>query len=370
MPYLFGLLDPRPAAPEAVKSNDRLLSGPAMGIEVTVPALAGRCHFGNIDPQHTGGDASTAAIEVALRCPLPPAAARLLTIRPDADALGSMAVLWLRKEAEEGYGDEFMDTVYTLSNWRQVRGGIGLLDRVMLIASTDKEKGGPWPGPRAIDEAADLLGSLAALGAMCADHTLPLDRRVLLMRDWLLCGEFQGQDDYQARTLAEADAALADLEVTVRGCVAIVTGSHRLAMSIGYRLCPVVVATDPVFRFAGGAPHRKHTVARWNSATKPGMRWAAMVEQLNTLDAAARVGPEVLQEYNEVIVRWANRLVGSTVSLVHMSCELEEAPMPPSPPMPSQWGGSFSIVGSPMGVGSGLSTDDVARAVGVALGDR
>jgi len=65
MAYKFAILDPRPI-PAAIEANDKVFaSGPVYGVEVTVPALAKRCTF-NLDPQHTGGDASRAAIEYAV----------------------------------------------------------------------------------------------------------------------------------------------------------------------------------------------------------------------------------------------------------------------------------------------------------------
>jgi len=91
----------------------------------------------------------------------------------------------------------------------------------------------------------------------------------------------------------------------------VVSGDHRLAMRLGYTAAPVVVATNPVFRFGGGDPHRKHTIARWNSQVP--MDWDGLLTDL----VAREPG----------------------------------------------WGGSTSIIGSPQGVASGLTTDDVADLV-------
>lgn len=102
--YKFALLDPR-RGPQAEAANDRVFdAGPVYGVEVTVPALAERC-VENFDPQHTGGDVSTAAIEVALVCELPPAGVTLATVRPDLDAFGTMAVLAMRADGVELVGD-------------------------------------------------------------------------------------------------------------------------------------------------------------------------------------------------------------------------------------------------------------------------
>jgi hypothetical protein len=95
--YKFALLDPRPI-PAAVEANEKVfVTGPVYGIEVTVPALAALCIY-NLDPQHSGGDASTAAIEAALTEELPLAGTTLATVRADLDAVGAMAVFALRAE--------------------------------------------------------------------------------------------------------------------------------------------------------------------------------------------------------------------------------------------------------------------------------
>lgn len=308
--YNVAALDPR-RTPQADEHNNKVLAGPVLGIEVTVPALAGRCSLGNIDPQHLGGDTSRAAIDAALTWPLPPLNATLATVRPDADSIGAMALLSMRAEAHTGYDDHWVDTVYALSSGRTVM-GVAAWDRATLISRTDREASGPWPGPRPIGGPEDLLRETTALEAMCMDHTLTMAERVVRMRDWLLSGKFEGMAGYQARALAEAQAALADLDVQVRGGVAVVTGAHRLAMSIGYRHAPVVVATNPRFRWQGGPEHVKHTVARWNTMTV-GMDWDRMLAELQSADPG--------------------------------------------------WGGSASIVGSPQGIASRLTTEQVVEIV-------
>ena len=97
MAFKFEILDPRPAT--RLGELERLAQmGTTMGAEVTVPEFAEALSLGNIDPQHTGGDATTAAIEAAVTWPLPPEGTTIVTVRPDADSLGVMAVLALREE--------------------------------------------------------------------------------------------------------------------------------------------------------------------------------------------------------------------------------------------------------------------------------
>ena len=93
--YTCGLFDPGAGA--GGDGNVRLLGPMTLGVEVTVPELARRCGLGNIDPQHGGGvgagTADTAAIEACLTVTPPPAGATLVTVRPDLDAFGAMALL-------------------------------------------------------------------------------------------------------------------------------------------------------------------------------------------------------------------------------------------------------------------------------------
>ncbi|WP_289008978.1 hypothetical protein [uncultured Thermomonospora sp.] len=283
--YTPHLLDPRdvPGGLTFLRRN------PALGVEVTVPALAIACQRGNIDPQHTGGDASRCAIEEAVTAPLPPAGTVLVTVRPDADALGAMAVLSLRAEGREIEGD--------------------LADRVAQIAQADKEAAGPWPGPRPIGAPEDLITAASVVNAVCMDHSTPLKNRVEGVREWLLTGRIPGQKEITSRLLREARDALDSLDVRVVDGIAVIVGSHRLAMTIGYRFAPVVVATNPAFRWQGGEPHVKHTIARWNSNIP--MNWPAMLAALQ----AAEPG----------------------------------------------WGGSTSICGSPQGRGSKLTTQQVTE---------
>jgi len=84
-----------------------------------------------------------------------------------------------------------------------------------------------------------------------------------------------------------------------------------------------VVATNPAFRFAGGEPHLKYTIARWNTSTLPAMDWQGLIDALNREDPAAVDG--------------------------------------------AQWGGSTSIIGSPQGISSRLRQRDVMALATTAV---
>ncbi len=305
--YNFALLDPR-NVPAAQAANDAVFAGApqgVLGIEVTVAALAAKCVLGNIDPQHSGGDASRAAIEEALEVELPPDGATLATVRADLDALGAMAVLAMRADGAAL--------------------GAAALARVGDIAAADKFARGGWPGVRPLPttdnpwpaEGAGASDSrpLAAMAAAVADFRVPIEERVAQMRHWLLTGEeparYRAQVETERTDLVRAlEAGEIKISPALDGRVAVVESAHRAAMMVGYASAPVVIAINPVFRVSAGEAHRKLTIA----AFEP--RWCDIRAALGQL------------------------------------AELEPG-----------WGGSPTIGGSPQGVSSALTTEQVVEVV-------
>ena len=175
--YAYGLLDPKAGA---AGENLRLLGAATLGIEVTVPELARRCGLGNIDPQHGGGAGigapeGAAAIEACLTVTPPPAGTTLVTVRPDLDAFGAMALLALRHAGD------------TPSPAMQ--------ERIDRTARADRFDHGPWPGPRPLPSRCDEFASVtdqdpalvAVTGAMF-DRELTVRDRVGLAARWLEAG--------------------------------------------------------------------------------------------------------------------------------------------------------------------------------------
>ncbi len=109
--------------------------------------------------------------------------------------------------------------------------------------------------------------------------------------------------------MAEALAS-GQIQIEKVGEVAVVTSTHRAATGVGYMLAPVVVALNPEFRVQGGEPHRKFTICQFSSGY---------------CDISG-----ALQELSE----------------------LEKG-----------WGGSPSIGGSPQGVSSTLTTEQVVEVI-------
>lgn len=276
MAYKFALLDPR-LIPAAAEVNEKIFaSGPVLGVEVTVPTLAALCGLGNLDPQHAGGDASRAAIEEALNwrtygpeAALPPDGAMLVTVRADLDSVGAMAVFALRRASKQGWGEDDEDE---LDSWS--------MERIRLVAEADKFARGGWPGARPFPSrdnpwpketaTAESSRPLAAIAAAVMDFRVPLADRVAAMERWLLTGE--EPVSYRERVEAERAEMIRALEageITHRlvadGRIAVVESTHRAATMVGYSLAPVVVARNPSFKLGGGEAHVKYTVCAFEA---------------------------------------------------------------------------------------------------------
>ena len=242
--YRYGLVSPEtPPRPGA------------FGIEVTDPSLARMCTDGSLDPQHGAGSTACAlaAIEAAARIELPRLGSTLVTIRPDCDAIGAMALL----------------------AWRSSGLGVdsNMQERIARIGAMDRHDRGPWPGPRPLprseaDSREDWPGEeLAALAVAVSDKTLPVFARVQLAARWLAFGEVP--QDARAAITARRGSQIEALEsgrITVRRIgakVAAIQTSDPGALAIAYCLAPFVVATNPNYCFGSGLRGVKHTVAHW-----------------------------------------------------------------------------------------------------------
>jgi len=266
--YQHGLLDPRPTE-AAERANAALLGAKTLGIEVTEARLTARCGLGNIDPQHSPDGGAIAAVEAALGWPLPSAGAVLVTIRPDADAYGAMAVLGLRAD---GIGPDMPART-----------------RIALIAREDRFDRGGWPGPRALPESAaeiDEVGpgeqNLGALSQNLSDPMLVPEAAVAATRRWLTSGDLPiGWRDRAAGAPAALFDAFRDGRVRLTapdpGRIALVDGSVPGALRLGYRLAPVVIALDERKRGTPPMPCRRLIVAQWRAEHVDLVRAAAML---------------------------------------------------------------------------------------------
>lgn len=236
--YTYATIDPRPQVRADVLAD--LAATPSFGLEVTVVELAEACSLGNVDPQHLGGNADVAAIEVAVTCPLPPEGARLVTVRADADSVGSMAVIAMRAD-----GVELTE---------------GVLKRIGVIADADKHHS-EWSPAAGVVSATEI----DAVKVVAGDHHRSLEERVKMIREYLGWGRFYGTHkvleviDLERR---ETVGLVEEVTAEAGGRIAVITSTSRFAVSAAYARADVVVAVNPEFRFGGGDPHRKVTVCQ------------------------------------------------------------------------------------------------------------
>ncbi len=290
--YEVALLDPRPNA-----DNSKIFEGKKVyGIEVTIPALAEQC-IGNLDPQHSGGDHTRAAIEDAVSCELPPKDAVLATVRPDLDSFGSMALLNMRQN------NDILDE--------------DILSKVKKIAEADTFAKGTWPGERELPTIEnpwpESKGELSPLSAMVMDFKMQAKERVARLQKWFEKNEIP--KDYEEKLETERQDLIkaienGDIKVNVRDGVALVESTHRSGMDTGYRKAPIVIALNPKFQMQGGEPHIKYTVAQYQNG------FVDLKSALSEIQAL-EVG----------------------------------------------WGGSPTIIGSPQGVSSKLSMEQVFEII-------
>lgn len=191
------------------------------------------------------------------------------------------------------------------------------MGRIAAIGAADKFDRGGWR-PAQLPTTANPWpegGQLAALGAAVSDFKIALPERVAAVERWLLTGEepasYRSQVERERADLIRAIESGAIKASTVAGGrIAVVETTHRAATQVGYGLAPVVVARNPAFRLGGGEPHVKFTVCQFDG-TRMDMR--AVLAELAALE--------------------------------------------------SGWGGSPTIGGSPQGVSSNLTTDQVVAVV-------
>ena len=222
-----------------------------IGVEVTDPEHATRCAM-NIDPQHLGGDPSTAAIEAALTVVLPEGDLLFTTTRPDIDSIGAMAVLSLRNKGMEITED--------------------MMDRIKQIADSDKFVRGSYPGTHPFPTEEQLWinedeGKLAPIASEITDFRVPMENRVEAMEEWIKTGkEPDGRHEQVHKERLDMIRALESGEIAHKtvagGRIAVVESTHRAATTIGYCRAPVVIAFNPVFP-TKGATYKKYTICTY-----------------------------------------------------------------------------------------------------------
>jgi hypothetical protein len=158
--------------------------------------------------------------------------------------------------------------------------------------------------------------SLSAMSAAIMDFKIPVAERVKLMEEWLESGNEPVV--YRERVEKDREQLVEMLEKgdikyqTVHdGKLSLVTSTNIAGTTVGYSLSPVTAVTNPSFSFQGNEPIVKHTVCQF---------------KLGYVDL-----PAVLSELNEV---------------------------------EPGWGGSPTIIGSPQGVSSKITPEQLSEIIG------
>lgn len=161
---------------------------------------------------------------------------------------------------------------------------------------------------------------VVAIAGKTADFKIPLEQRVAFVQA-CLDGTYNPKEvaslvEARNREFEEAKKA-SKVEIAAGGKIAVVVSTHRFATNIGYEVAPVVVATNPTMPVIGeggkptGETYLKYTVCRWDSNVPVNLEGA-------------------LKEIQQI---------------------------------EPGWGGRGDIFGSPQGVSSRLTTDEVVRVV-------
>lgn len=266
-------LDPRPQGAEA---NEKIFSeNPVVfGIEVTIPALAARC-AANLDHHGASDTAETpSACEQAL------AGAGPLPVRSWDDhgqcgehyPMGADALVTVRPDA-----DSVTAMAVTLN-----RENARPIDRDLVAAVGRFDRLGPSAGkPEA---------RVSAIARKAMDFKLPLEERVTWVAD-LLAGADKSAE--VAALVAAHDSELeaarkaSELTLHANGRIACVVSTHRFGTTLGYESASVVVAMNPSMpvdpKDASKGVYRKFTVCRYDSHTPCDL--PAALKELQALEA-------------------------------------------------------------------------------------
>jgi hypothetical protein len=267
--YKVGSLNPHKSE-NATKQNGALLQEGAFGIGVIQDDLARRCIYNIVS--HTpyfslgmpGCDEGYRAIEIAATVELPKEGTMLVTSSENIDTVGAMAVLDLRMQSRE------------LSQLPQAE-----LGRIKDVANSLRFQSGRWPGktplPRAACKWPVGLGypqcrkDIAPVSMMVTDPTVRLELRVAAFQNWLVDGKTPlkysaAASQRRSEIIAEIETSRTTISLNEGGQIATVVSKNPNALILGYSLAPVVVAYNSAHVIQGGMAHKKFTVAAFNSA--------------------------------------------------------------------------------------------------------
>lgn len=236
-----------------------------LGIEITIPKLV-KEEIENIDPQHGDNpNLETSAIKEALEYDLNklPENLTIATLKPDADSIGAMAVLELRKAGIEP--DK---------------------DLIQYISKFDSY--GFKRAKELYPEIEVRQKELTAASQKCLNRTDSIEDKVKWMKkiltgrlDWSEIEEINANWEKQKE---EAKKAL-KIEPIIKEKAILVTGNHPQAFAVGYEQAGIVAAYNPEFTrpwVKDDKPTKKWTIARYSEAEDINIEW--LKETLNKME--------------------------------------------------------------------------------------
>jgi|GEM_PF-2246725 len=216
-----------------------------LGIEITIPKLAK--DRVNLDPQHgPSGNPETSAIEEAMNYDLTKLEdrAKIATVRPDADSVGAMAVLELRK-AEIEFDENLVKT-------------IGRVDALGIKRAKTE-----YP------EIEVRQKELSYANVKCFEK-LPLAEKVIAMKK-LLTNKVEWQEIEKAWSEIQAKKETAKQRLTIKPLLedyaVMIEGNHPMAFDLGYENAGIVAAFNPNFKrpwIENDTESQKWTIARYS----------------------------------------------------------------------------------------------------------
>lgn len=299
--FEYTLLDLRPVSLESTISALKAKKEEGfflLGLEVATPNEQIKELLDmNIDPQHTGQDVTTSATAWARE--------NQGEIVRKVQRRKKVLMVFLRVDLDA------LAAAVVAKNQLAAKSGLLGTGRIAAIDKMDCFKNGPWEPQGTIEEALNRNDELGAMFAMASDFKAPIEERVKAMETWLLSGDEPAEyrKKYEAEK-AEILAALKSGETQVFKIqdVVFVKSSLRAATTIGYTQAPIVVALNPAMPQREGDPIRKYTICQYG------------VGYLSPEEISLQVVAEALNS-------------------------LEEG-----------WGGSPTIIGSPQGQSSTVTT--------------
>lgn len=220
--------------------NDNILASidakNTLGVEVTIPKLAAFCGLGNIDHHRKGDDSNTpSACEQALDWPY--LDCNVIGVLADADTLTAMAVLWakvFRYESDACFYSE--NGFYPETSGYEVDKNL-----VYKIGLIDRK------GPAScLKELEDLR--VQYIRAIAAQRNMYVDEQVYNIM-LVLCGKELTEKDLdliKLENLKLIEAEKASKVTKIKDFV-IVESSHQMATQIGYKYGDVLICINPLF---------------------------------------------------------------------------------------------------------------------------